>query len=275
MATLVFPQTGRTVTITNRTGKVLGVLGTTVGPFGTKSINLRKLLGHPTYMSSLETLITNGDVSAQVVGDVISSEDASKLDAPLSGELWLTRQVWNNPVAADVDAIKTSFTAPAADTTYSGSQLDGIVGAGELDYARNIVITGTTGGGEALDGGTAIVTGIDIDNQPIQENFTLGAIGASTSDTQTGVKAFKQVTSVLIPGDASGTPGSYEIGSGTVFGLVRPLTQGALIQEATDNAVPGTGATVVLAATAEPNGSVDFNTAPNGAHDYIVYYIAS
>lgn len=275
MATLVFPNTGRTLTITNRTGKILGVVGTTVGPYNTKNVPLRKMLGHPTYMSSLETLIANGDVTAQVVGDVLSSDDASKLDAPLSGELWVSRQLWTNPVAADVDAIKTSFTAPAADTTYSGTDLDGVTGAGEFDYARTLTVTGTCGGGEALDGGTAVIHGLDIDDQPISVNLTLSVVGGGASATDETTAAFKQITSVLIPADASGTPGSYEIGFGKKFGLMRPLTQGGLLQETTDNAVPATPATVVLAASALPNGTVEFDTDPNGAHDYIVYFIAS
>jgi hypothetical protein len=274
MSTLVFPSTGRTLTITNRRGRVLGVLGTTIGPFGTKSVAMRKLLGHPTYMSSLEALIAHGDVSAQVVGDVLSADDASKLDAPLSGELWLTRQIWTNPVGADVDSVKLSFTAPAANTTYSGVQLDGATGGGEFDYARTVTVKGTTGGGEALDGGTAVINGLDMDGQPLQVNLTLGAIGAGTSVTNETTAAFKQVTSVAIPADASGSPGAYEIGFGVKLGLMRPLTQGNLIQETTDNAVPVVKATAALASAAAPNGTVSFNTTPDGAHDYIVYFIA-
>jgi len=274
MATLSFPSTGRLLTLINRTGQVLGVVGTTIGPFGTKTVPLRRIQGHPTHMSKLETLIRNGDVQASVTQDILDANDVSKLDAPLSGEIWLTRQVFTDPVAADVDAIKTSFTAPAADTTYSGAQLDGVVGAGELDYARNIVITGTTGGSEALDGGTAVVYGVDTNGQPIQENFTLGAIGASTSDTATGVQAFAKVTAVLIPADASGTPGAYEVGFGDLLGLIRPLSQGGLLAEFEDNAVPGTPGTIVLSGTSAPNGTYSPDSSPDGSLDFIVYFIA-
>lgn len=275
MATLVFPNTGRTLTITNRTGGVLGAVGTTIGPFGTKSVPLRKLLGHPTYMTSLEALIAHGDVTAQVVGDVLSASDAGVLDAPLSGDLWLTRQIWTNPVAADVDAIKSSFTAPAAATTYAGTQLDGVTGTGEFDYARTVTITGTTGAGEALEAKTAVINGIDLDGQALQVNLALTILGESDTVTNETAAAFKQITSIYLPADASGSPGAYEIGFGVKLGLMRPLTQGGLIQETTDNAVPGTAATIVLSPTALPNGTVEFNTAPNGVHDYIAYFIAS
>jgi hypothetical protein len=206
---------------------------------------------------------------------VISSDDASKLDAPLSGELWLSRQVWTNPVAADVDAVKASFTAPAADTTYSGTDLDGATGAGEFDYARTVTVKGTTGGGEALEAKTAVIYGIDMDDQPMQVNLALTVLAENLTNTDETSAAFKQITSVMIPADASGSPGAYEIGFGVKLGLMRPLTQGGLIQETTDNAVPGTAATVVLAASGAPNGTVEFDTAPDGAHDYIVYFIAS
>jgi hypothetical protein len=275
MATLVFPNSGRMLTITNRTGKILGVVGTTVGPYNTKTVPLRKLLGHPTYMSSLETLIANGDVTAQVVGDVLSAQDAAVLDAPLSGDLWLTRQIWTAPLALDVDAIKTSFTAPAAATTYSGTQLDGVTGPGEFDYARTVTIIGTTGVGEALEAKTAVINGLDLDGQAMQVNLALTVLGASDTATDETAAAFKQINSIYIPADASGSPGAYEIGFGKKLGLMRPLTQGGLIQETTDNAVPGTAATVVLAATGLPNGTVEFDTDPNGAHNYIVYFIAS
>ena len=273
MSTLSFPATGRTLTLINRTSRVLGVAGTTIGPNGTKTISLRKVHGHPTYMSTMEALIRTGSLQVQLTQDVLSATDMGQLDAPLSGDLWLARDIFTNPATADVDAIKASFTAPAADTAYSGSDLDGAIGAGDLDFARNITIKGTCGVGEALDGGDAIVTGTDADGQAMTEVITLSAVVASANATDEGAYAFKTVTSVMIPADASGSPGAYEIGFGNKFGLSKPLSQGGLLQETTDNAIPGTGATVVLSATALPNGTVAFNTDPNGVHDYIVYYI--
>jgi hypothetical protein len=224
-------------------------------------------------MTELGTLIGNGTVQASVTQDILDSVDVAKLDAPLSGDIWLTRQVWTDPVAPVVDGIKTSFTCPAADTTYSGADLTGTVGAGELDYARNIEIKGTTGVGEALDGGTAVINGVDIDGQALQENLTLSAIGASTNVTDSGVHAFAQVNSVLIPGDASGSPGAYEIGFGKKFGLKRPLTQAGLAGEWEDNAVPGTLGTIVLSPTALPNGTYAPDSAPDASLDFVVLFI--
>jgi len=277
MSVLSFPATGRTATIINRTGSVIGVCGTTIGPYGTKTVSLRKIYGHPSYHSELQALVAASPpkIQVQLSLDILDVSDLEKLDAPLSGDIWLTRQIWTDPVASDVDAFKTSFTAPAADTTYSGSALNGATGQGEVDFARNFTITGTTGTGEALESKVITVTGTDMDDQALQEQITTTVLGASASATDEGKHAFKTITSVAVPADSSGSPGAYEFGFGEVFGLSRPLTQGGLIKEFTDNAVPGGAATVVLNPTALPNGSVDFNTSPNGAHDYVVYFIAN
>jgi len=267
---------GRLVTVANRTSAAIGAAGRVVRPGRSVDIPLAEIQGNAHYMEDINTHIANpgSGLSVAVDGSPIVAANVSVLDAPLSGDLQATREVWTDLMAAVDDAIKKSFTAPSADTTYSGSDLDGDeVGPGEMLPPRNIVITGTTGVGEALDGGTAVVIGEDIDGTLRTENLTLGAIGQSTSDVAIGVIAWKRIVSVTIPADASGSPGDYEIGFGTKVGLYRKLTQGALLKEFTDNAVPGTAATVVLAGTSLPNGRVEFNTAPNGTHDYIVAYV--
>ena len=274
MTRLSFPSTGRLLMVINRTNHILGVAGTTIEAFGTKAISLRKIQGHPTNMSQLETLIQQGSISAAVTNDIISANDAKQLDAPLSGEIWLSRQIWTDPPAADVAAFKTSFSAPIADTVYAAVDFDGVVGDDDLDYARNITFTGTTGGIEALDAKVAVLTGIDIDGQPIRENLPLSALGGGSVVTDIGIHSFRRLTNVLIPADTNGSPGAYEIGFGDKMGLDRPLMQGGILKEFTDNAAPAAPAAVVFAPTALPNGTVVFDAAPDGAKDFIVYYIA-
>lgn len=264
---------GRLLTLVNRTSRSLGAAGKVIPPGHARNVRLAVVQGNSKYMDELNTHAEEGRISISLDGSPLFQSQAAALDAPIGGDLQVTREVWNNLAAADADAIKAAFASPAADTTYSGSQLDGAVGPGEMLPPRNIVITGTTGVGEALDGGTAVVIGEDIDGVLRTENFTLAAIGASSSDVQTGVIAFKRIMSVTMPADASGSPGDYEIGFGVKVGLGRSLTQGALLNEFTDNAVPVTAATVVLAGTSAPNGTVQFDTAPNGVHDYAVAYV--
>jgi hypothetical protein len=264
---------GRLLTLVNRTSRALGAAGRVIAPGGKRDVQLSSVQGSRYYMDELNEHAVAGRLSIALDGSPLFQTDSAALDAPVGGDYQVTREVWDNLEAADDDAIKTAFAAPAADTTYSGSQLDGVVGPGEMAPPRNLVITGTTGIGEALDGGTAVVIGEDIDGTLRTENFTLGAIGGSSSDVATGVLAFHRIISVTMPADASGTPGDYEIGFGVKAGLKRPLTQGTLLQEFTDNAVPATAATVVLAGTSAPNGTLEFDTAPNGTHDFIVAYV--
>jgi hypothetical protein len=273
MSVLSFPSTGRTLTLINRTNGRIGVLGTMLGPYGTKVLSLRKVQGHPTYMSQLQALVHAGKLQVQLTSDILNEDDVKYLDAPLTGEIWLTRDVFTNPAAEDVNGIKTSFAAPAVATNYSGTALNGVVGAGELDYARNITITGTAGALEALTGKTMVITGVDMDGQALSESIAVTARAGGESGTDAGVHAFARVTNIYVPADISATPGSYEIGFGVKFGLSRPIVQGGLLKEFTDNAVPATAATLVLSPTALPNGTVTFFTAPNGTHDYVVFYI--
>jgi hypothetical protein len=224
-------------------------------------------------MSQLQALVHAGKLQVQLTSDILGEDDVKYLDAPLTGEVWLTRDIFTNPLTADVDAIKTSFATLAAAYTYSGTDLNGVVGAGEMDFARNITVTGTAGALEALEAKTMTFTGVDRDGQVLQENLAISARLGGTSGTDVGIHSFHRISSIYIPGDASGTPGSYEIGFGVKFGLSRPLTQGGLMREFTNDAAPGGAATVVFSPTALPNGSVQFNAAPNDTNDYVVYYI--
>jgi hypothetical protein len=244
-----------------------------LGPFGTKIMPLRKVQGHPTYMSQLQALVHAGKIQVQLTSDILAEDDVKYLDAPLTGEVWLTRDIFTNPALADVNAIKVSFAAPAVATSYNGVTLDGVVGAGELDFARNITVTGTAGALEALTQKTMVFTGVDRDGQAMSESLVVTARAGGASGTDAGIHSFKRISNIYVPADISATPGSYEIGFGVKLGLSRPLTQGGLVKEFTDNATPGGAATVVLSPTAMPNGSVQFNTAPDGTHDYVVYFI--
>jgi hypothetical protein len=273
MATIIQTLEGRLLTIFNRTSNSIGLCGIVVKPGQTRQFKLSKVQESDKYMSDLETAWANGTISLAVDDVPIQEVDAGQLDAPLPGDVEITREVFNDLVAADPNGIKESFTAPAADTTYSGSDLDGTTGPGEMLPPRNVSITGTTGIGEALDGGDALVIGEDIDGQLRTETITLEAVGPSATDTELGATAFKRIVSVMIPGDASGSPGDYEIGFGDKIGLKRPLEVGGLLDEKEDNATPGTAGIIVLSGTSAPNGLYTPNNLPDGSRDYIIAYV--
>jgi hypothetical protein len=274
MATQSWTEGGRQITIINRCNQTVGVCGLALGPYATTTVPLRKIQGHSSYMTELYNLKLKGKIDAQLNSDILDLVDLPVMDAPLSGEVWLTREVWNNVVTNDRDGIKASFTAPAANTTYSGTDLDGAYGTGDLDYARNITIYTVCGGGEATIEKDFVITGVDINGQVLVETITVAAVGGGANTTTQGVYAFKSITSVYVPLDSSGSPGAHEIGFGKKLGLKRPLTQGGMIAEFVGNAAAGAG-TVALSTTGLPNGTYSPALDPNGARDWVVYYVAS
>lgn len=273
MSTVTSPDTGRLIILTNLTNHTLGVAATTLGPYGTRNISLRKIQGHPSYMEALRSLVAAKQLKVMsITQEVLTEDEVGKLDAPLSADIYLVRDVFTTPIVADVDAIMTAFAAPAVETQYSGADLDGVLGAGVFTYPRNLTFKGTTGLGEALLSKDVVIQGLDVYGQIQTETLTLSAIGASTTVTDAGLYAFTKILSLTFDADA-GVVGDYEVGFGVKFGLSRPLVQGGLIFEALDNAAPGAAATVAFSAVGLPNGTVTFNAAPNGARTYIVDYI--
>jgi hypothetical protein len=269
----VVPATGRTVSITNLTRSSIGVAGTVIGPYKTKTISLRYIEGHPTHATKLATLVSARKARVVYNSDALSTAEAQTLDAPISAELRMVRDVFANVLTVDANGVKTVWTAAATAQTYSGAALNGAYGAIPFDVARNVTIHAVTAGGEALEEKDFIVTGLDMYGQPLTETITVPARGAGEDVTTQGTSCFKSVTSVYVPGDASGSPGDYEIGFGKALGLSKSLTQGGLVGEFFDNAVPAVAGTIALAAAAAPFGSYTPNDDPNDAHDWVIMYI--
>src|SRR5690606_268311 len=97
------------------------------------------------------------------------------------------------------------------------------------------------------------------------------------SKTYTGKKAFATVTSITETVAADASANTVIAGTGNVLGLKVPVSAPQLLGEAEDGAKPGTGGTLLAgstASTADALGTYAPNTAPNGAHDYDVWYIS-
>lgn len=263
-----------TLTVINRTSNTIGVAGRVIGPSATLSIALREVQGHPTRASKMAEQVTDNLISVSLGNDGLSAAEVEKLDAPVPGTLAIVKDVFVDVDTADRNGIKASFIAPAAATTYSGSDLDGVVGSGTMDPPRNITIYGNAGGGEALAEKDIVITGVDVEGNTITETITASALTGVDTGTDTGTTCFAKVTSIYVPADASGSPGDYEIGFGEAFGFSSPLSYGGLIGEFVDNAEPTAG-TVATAANAAPNGSyTPHGTAiANGSRDYALSYV--
>ena len=266
------PATGRTVAITNLGRSSIGVAGTVIGPYKTKTISMRYIEGHPTHSTKLATLVSSGQARVVYNSDALSSGETQTLDAPISAELRTVRDVFTGVLALDLNGIKTAFALAAVDTTYSGAGLNGAVGGLPLDVARNITIRAITGGGEATEAHDVVVTGLDYYGLPLSETITVGARGAGEDVTTQGNYAFKVVTSIFVTADATLAPGDYEIGFGKKLGLSKSLTQGGMLAEFLDNAVAVAG-TVALAAVGQPFGTYTPDSNPDDTRSWVIMYI--
>jgi len=183
----------------------------------------------------------------------------------------LRQQTFTNLAASAATAIKTAIASSTSVVTYSGSDLNGSIGAGAISPPRNILIT-TAGTTPSDAPATATITGTAIDGSAQTETITV----AQTGTTAAGVKAFATVTSIALPA-GDGTGATLAFGTGVVVGLDSKLrdvggaTNGGVLKEVV-NASVVTNGTFVLPATSGPFGTYSPNTAPNGTNDYAVLY---
>lgn len=278
-ATVNVTESGRLITIVNRSGNTVSVGSVDVAPNRSASFSLSSFLKEPAMAAALAVVAAINGVTVQIGDDRITAVGAGVVDAPMSGDLWLVKQEWTNVAALVDNAIKTSWTCAATAQTYATTALNGTVGAGPLDYARNIIVTGVTAGGEALLQKTLLITGLDIDGKSQSESLVVstGNQGAGSTVVYTGINAFKQITSIYVPADASVSPGAYKVGFSNKLGLSRPITSGGVLREFLDNALRTTAqaGTLVLAASSPPYGTWTPDTTPNGSRDYVIYYVAN
>lgn len=114
-----------------------------------------------------------------------------------------------SPVTADADGILNDASATDSATSYD---IDDFVTAfaaanGVLDVPRNLTATGTAGSNHVVT-----VTGKDEYGATVVESLTLNG-----TNVISGVKAFKQVTSVAVAAGAAGD--TFDLGWGDVLGL--------------------------------------------------------
>lgn len=179
-----------------------------------------------------------------------------------------------NPAAAVTNGISVSHTgagsAGTTSQTIGGSLASG--GVATLVPPRNVVITVTHASSVVAMSGT--ITGTDSSGKAITEAWSVTATG--TSKTFTGAKAFKTVTSITETVAADASANSIISGSGTKIGLRAPVSVPSAVKETADGSVVTNGTVVAAstAATADAYGTYSPNTAPDGAHDYEVWYLS-
>lgn len=178
----------------------------------------------------------------------------------------LQRQTISAAAVAATNAIKTTYAGPTAATALTLTSFTAQPGV-----PRNLTIT-PTGTTTDLEACVIVVTGTNIFNAAISENFTFSA---NDSAAQTGNKAFKTVSSVTFPADCeSGAFGTtWIIGTGSKLGLNRCLANaGDVIHVNFDGATETIGAVGSSASAVESNTYTPTGTL-NAAKHVIVDYI--
>lgn len=187
-----------------------------------------------------------------------------------------------------MDPLKTLVSAPAAvssaglisastgaenpnntTTTYtfpgSASPVDGALATGVLDVPRNIEVAVTHA--SSVVAMTIVVTGKDQYGRTMVESLSIAATG--TSQTASGKKAFKSITSIALTSAGNSTSNTVNIGTGKKFGLPVKVTESMLLAARFNGAIDA--GTVVAADATDPatatTGDVRGTFAPAGTPD--------
>lgn len=138
------------------------------------------------------------------------------------------------------------------------------------DVPRNIVITtgGTTASCTAT---TVVVNGTNFFGKAISENF---AITNAQNGATTGAKAFKTVTSVVIPAQTNGSGCTMSVGTGAKLGLKACMVTADHFMHAGFGGVKeATAPTIVASATAVESNTATLNSALDGSSAVILFFM--
>lgn len=175
----------------------------------------------------------------------------------------IEKQVITNPALGTAVVLKALTATSSSVTTTFTTFL------AQPDVPRNVVIT--TGGTTAdCKLATVVVNGTNFYDRTISENF---AISDNQAGATTGAKAFKSVTSVVIPAqDGSGC--TYSVGTGTKLGLKSCMaTADHYFHTGFGGVKEATAATVAANASAVESNTISLNSALDGAHTVNAFYM--
>lgn len=175
-----------------------------------------------------------------------------------------------NPATADDDGISASHagaaTAGTTNQTIGGAYAS--AGVATLPVPRSVVIKVTHASAIVAMNGT--ITGTDAQGSVISEDWAVTATG--TSKSYETAKLFKTVTKITETVAADASANTIISGEGTVLQLNAKCSVAKILAEMVDGVVVTTG--TLTAAVGTLNGTYKPATAPNGVHDYDVWYIS-
>ena len=165
----------------------------------------------------------------------------------------------NNAALAAASALKASTVCGIAATT--------LIPTAQPDVARNVTLTsgGTAGDIKAVQ---AVVNGTNINDEVISE--TMPVFTENNATTVVGLKAFKTVTSVVVPA-MDGVAAEVAINTGAKLGLPYKLANALQIRQAIFAGATETIAASTVSATVLESNTVTTTTALDGAKDLELY----
>lgn len=175
-----------------------------------------------------------------------------------------------NPAAAVANGISASHAGAAAagttNQTIGGSLASG--GVATLAVPRSVAIKVTHASSIVAMNGT--ITGTDAYGSVVSENWSVTATG--TSKTYETAQLFKTVTKITETVAADASANTIISGEGNGLALSAQVSAPKLLMELLDGAVVTDG--TLAGAVGTQNGKYTPATAPNGVHDYDVWYLS-
>lgn len=204
---------------------------------GTKTINIA--LAKTTATKNTATLIQVAIRALSTVGGI----DVSAYTCTAGGN-------WDTAAKATGETAAVSFTGGVSKDVIT-------TGITQPSVPRNLTAT-TDGTATDIKAVSVIVTGTNYLNEVITE--TLPIFTVNTKTTVIGSKAFKTITSILIPAH-DGTGATVSIGTGAKLGLWNKLTHNTILKTVFDNTVEANAPTLAVSATAIESNTVTLDSA--------------
>lgn len=186
-------------------------------------------------------------------------------DIKLATQNVMEYQIITAPIAESTTLYKTAQASSASVTTTVSTF------NGQPDFPRNVTVT-TGGTTNDCAAGNIVVTGKNIKNKVITESI---AIEADQTGTVLGAKAFKSVSSILIP-IQDGAACTYSFGSGIKFGFKNCLKSIGHIMHMFHGVTlihPGSSLSVADDDEVEKNTFTATVNVPNGSNNYELFFM--
>lgn len=172
--------------------------------------------------------------------------------------LQIARVTIDNATLASATALKASTVCGIAATT--------LVPTAQPDVARVVTLTsgGTAGDIKAVQ---AVVNGTNMNDEVISETMPIFTVNTAT--TVTGLKAFKTVTSVVVPA-MDGATAEVSIGTGPALGIPYKMAFATDVLKCYFAGAAETLSAQTVSATVLESNTVTTTTALDGVKDLVI-----